>query len=83
MTPQEPIPLLDAQALRALVRGLPGQCGCALKACQGWESVSDERWPAQQMRQAVGAAFVFAVGHGLAGAGHDEGGPVGPVVERQ
>ena len=52
MTPQEPTPLLDAQALRALARGQPGQCGCALKGCQGWESISDERWPAQQMRKA-------------------------------
>ena len=44
--------MLDAQALRALARGQPGQCVCALKACLCWESVGDERWPAQQMRKA-------------------------------
>ena len=41
--------VMDAPALRALAQGKPAQCTCALKACQGWESVSDDRWPADQM----------------------------------
>lgn len=44
---------MDASELRRLARGKPEQCTCALKACQGWESVSDDRWPVEQM-QAVG-----------------------------
>lgn len=44
---------LDAAALRQLAQHSPAQCHCALKACGGWESVSDERWPADQM-QVVG-----------------------------
>lgn len=44
---------MTADELRRLARSRPEQCGCALKACQGWESVSDDRWPDRQMR-AVG-----------------------------
>ena len=25
-------------------------CACVLKNCQGWESVSEDRWPANQMQ---------------------------------
>ena len=49
----QPLAVLDAVALKRLAVGRPGQCTCALKACQGWESVGDDRWPAAQMR-AVG-----------------------------
>jgi len=45
--------LLDAQALRKMAQARPEQCTCALKVCRGWESVSDDRWPADQM-QATG-----------------------------
>jgi hypothetical protein len=44
---------MDATELRNIARSKPDQCDCALQACLGWESVSDERWPAGQM-QAVG-----------------------------
>jgi hypothetical protein len=44
---------MDAAQLRTVARGKPDQCTCALKACRGWESVSDDRWPVDQM-QAVG-----------------------------
>lgn len=43
------VPLLDAAALRQLAKAKPEQCRCALKSCRGWESVSDDRWPAAQM----------------------------------
>jgi hypothetical protein len=42
-------PLLDACELRQLSQGQTAPCTCALKHCQGWESVSDDRWPAAQM----------------------------------
>lgn len=40
---------LNAQALRSLAQVKPERCDCALKACRGWESVSDDRWPGAQM----------------------------------
>ena len=40
---------LNAQSLRRLAQGKPERCDCTLKACRGWESVSDDRWPAAQM----------------------------------
>ena len=43
---------MGAQALRDLARGQPGQCVCALQHCQGWESVTDERWPSSLMHKA-------------------------------
>ena len=43
---------LDASALQALARSQPEQCRCALKACLGWESVGEERWPAEQLQAA-------------------------------
>lgn len=43
---------LDAQALKALGESTsPKACTCAVGPCAGWESVSDERWPAVQMQQ--------------------------------
>jgi len=44
--------LLDACALQTLARSRPEQCRCALKACLGWESVGEERWPAEQLQAA-------------------------------
>lgn len=44
------LPLLDADALKRLAAAKTAQCGCTLKICQGWESVTDERWPRAQMR---------------------------------
>lgn len=41
---------LDAHQLKQLAAVGPDQCVCALKRCRGWESVSDDRWPAGQMR---------------------------------
>jgi hypothetical protein len=45
---------MDATELRKIAQTKPDQCVCALKACLGWESVSDDRWPADQM-QLVGS----------------------------
>ena len=44
--------LLNAGELQTLAQAKPAQCTCALKACRGWESVSDDRWPAAQMQAA-------------------------------
>lgn len=44
------LPLLDSHQLMALSQSQPSQCACALKHCQGWESVSDDRWPVSQMQ---------------------------------
>lgn len=41
---------LNADDLRNVSRSKPGQCTCALKVCQGWDSVGDERWPVAQMQ---------------------------------
>jgi hypothetical protein len=41
---------LNAKALQNLNFHKPEQCTCALKHCKGWESVSDDRWPADQMQ---------------------------------
>jgi len=43
---------LSADELRKMAGSAPAQCRCALKACQGWESVSDDRWPDQHMERA-------------------------------
>lgn len=43
---------LGAAGLKQLANSSPDQCRCTLKACRGWESVSDDRWPAQQMQAA-------------------------------
>ena len=46
------MPLLDATQLQRLAHTPPSQCQCTLRACLGWESVSDDRWPAAHMRGA-------------------------------
>lgn len=43
---------LSAAELLQLAQTSPDQCNCVLQACRGWESVSDERWPAAHMRSA-------------------------------
>ena len=42
-------PLLTSNELRKLATHAPIHCTCALKICRGWESVGDDRWPAEQM----------------------------------
>lgn len=42
--------ILDANQLKGISQTAPTQCQCALKNCVGWESVSDDRWPADQMQ---------------------------------
>jgi len=47
---QNPNPdFVSTEALKTLSQAKPSQCACALKHCQGWESVSDDRWPASHM----------------------------------
>ena len=49
--PDEALPLIDAQKLRQQADlAPPEQCVCVLKVCQGWESVSEDRWPAAHMQ---------------------------------
>ena len=43
-------PPLDAPTLRALGQAAkPKACTCAVGACPGWESITEDRWPAAQM----------------------------------
>jgi len=41
---------LNVEALQTLSAAQPAQCACALKNCLGWDSVSNDRWPAAQMK---------------------------------
>jgi len=43
----------SAGELRALLDSSTAStpCGCALGACAGWESLTEDRWPASQMHQ--------------------------------
>jgi hypothetical protein len=44
--------LLDADALRALAQPVrASECKCTVGRCPAWESITEDRWPAQQMRQ--------------------------------
>ena len=46
---------LDAQALKDLAQAAsPKSCQCALGPCSGWESVTEDRWPAPNLT-AVGS----------------------------
>ncbi len=47
------LPEFSADDLQHCAQSKPSACNCSLKACLGWESVSQDRWPAQQL-QAVG-----------------------------
>ena len=43
--------LLTAESLKAQVEHHnPQPCSCALGACKGWESFTEDRWPKDQMR---------------------------------
>lgn len=43
---------LDSNALAALAKAhTPGPCKCALGACPGWESFTEDRWSKTQMTQ--------------------------------
>ena len=43
--------LLTAESLKAQVEhNQPQPCTCALGACKGWESFTEDRWPKDQMR---------------------------------
>ncbi len=46
---QDELPILGAAELAALARAQHAPCTCVVGACQGWESMSDDRWPAPQM----------------------------------
>ena len=48
-----PLSTFRSEDLQRCAVSKPAACACSLKACTGWESVSDARWPAQQL-QAVG-----------------------------
>ena len=42
---------LSAESLSAAAQGTPKQaCSCALGACAGWESFTEERWPKDLMQ---------------------------------
>ena len=43
----------NAAELRALLAAAPAAtaCHCGLGACAGWESITEERWPAAHMEQ--------------------------------
>ena len=44
--------LLDAAALRQACAGRPvTPCTCALGACPGWESFTEDRWPGQSVQR--------------------------------
>lgn len=44
--------IFDAASLRALAQDRsPQTCHCSVGRCDGWESVSDDRWPAQNLQK--------------------------------
>jgi hypothetical protein len=46
------LPPLDDAALRALtLAAQPLGCQCSVGQCLAWESISEDRWPASQMRK--------------------------------
>jgi hypothetical protein len=48
------MPLLNAEQLKTQAeQRSPHNCRCALGACKGWESFTEDRWPKSQM-QALG-----------------------------
>ena len=44
-------PALSPVELKQLASHPTAPCSCTLKSCAGWESVSNDRWPAESMRQ--------------------------------
>jgi hypothetical protein len=46
------ISLINDEGLRQLLKSCTaGPCVCAVGACHAWESITEDRWPAHQMRQ--------------------------------
>ena len=41
---------LNSSQLKVLATKPVEQCSCPLKICKGWESVSNDRWPAKQLK---------------------------------
>ena len=41
---------LNSKQLKACAKQPLDSCSCSLKICKGWESVSDDRWPAKQLK---------------------------------
>lgn len=74
-----PLPEFTADELRRCASSKPSACTCSLKACLGWESVSNDRWPAQQL-QAVGT-LRRPVPHGETEATFEEFHPHGTRYE--
>ena len=50
MSDGQSLPLNSSQ-LKVLATKPVEQCSCPLKICKGWESVSDDRWPAKQLKR--------------------------------
>jgi hypothetical protein len=73
------LPEFSADDLTRCAVGKPSACTCSLKACSGWESVSQDRWPAQHL-QAVGT-LRRAVPHGQTEATFEEFHPNGTRYE--
>jgi hypothetical protein len=49
---QDTPPLLDDAALRAqALAAQPSGCQCSVGPCAAWESISEDRWPAAQLRK--------------------------------
>ena len=46
------LPEFTADDLMRCASSKPSACTCSLKTCFGWESVSNDRWPADLMRLA-------------------------------
>ena len=49
MSDVPPCPIDSSQLLALAIKPL-GPCSCSLKICKAWESVSDDRWPAKQLK---------------------------------
>ena len=49
MSDVPPFPLDSSQLLALAIKPLD-KCACSLKICKGWESVSDDRWLAKQLK---------------------------------
>ena len=47
---EKALSVLNANQLELIFVGHSADCTCILKNCQGWESVSNDRWPAHQMQ---------------------------------
>jgi hypothetical protein len=43
---------ISIDELKKISASRPTNCTCTLKACAGWESVNDDRWPSEQLSKA-------------------------------